>query len=165
MWRHFKSCDNDQRPNSCKFIPLTIEAQIMGLDLSQKSIIICYAIFSQDNMHCSHFIQKSYIVFVHMANSFYVAIFLIKHMIGPPLPYEKHQTISCQIHPILPHQLLWRTYFSFTCWKLWIARNERIFKNQSRTQHSLLYVGAGSYRIPLPGWHHQSTSKPHPSSC
>ena len=40
---------------------------------------------------------------------------------------------------ILPHQLLWRTYFPFTCWKLWIAQNERIFKNQSRTQHSLLY--------------------------
>ena len=40
---------------------------------------------------------------------------------------------------ILSHQLLWRTYFPFTCWKLWIARNERIFKNQSRTQHSLLY--------------------------
>ena len=59
----------------------------------------CYAIFSQDNMHC-HFIQKSYIVLVHMANSFYVAIFLIQHMIGPPLPCEKHQTISCQIHPI-----------------------------------------------------------------
>ena len=40
---------------------------------------------------------------------------------------------------ILSHKLLWRTYFPFTCWKLWIARNERIFKNQSRTQHNLLY--------------------------
>ena len=40
---------------------------------------------------------------------------------------------------ILPHQLLWRTYFPFTCWKLWFARNERIFKNHSRSQHSLLY--------------------------
>ena len=33
----------------------------------------------------------------------------------------------------------WRIYFPFTCWKLWLARNERIFKNQSRSQHSLLY--------------------------
>ena len=40
---------------------------------------------------------------------------------------------------ILPHQLLWQTYFPFTCWKLWLARNERIFKNHSRSQHSLLY--------------------------
>ena len=40
---------------------------------------------------------------------------------------------------ILPHQLPWQIYFPFTCWKLWLARNERIFKNQSRSQHSLLY--------------------------
>ena len=39
----------------------------------------------------------------------------------------------------LPHHIPWRVYFPFTCWKLWLARNERIFKNQSRSQHSLIY--------------------------
>ena len=29
--------------------------------------------------------------------------------------------------------------FPFTCWKLWLARNEIIFKNQSCSQHSLIY--------------------------
>ena len=39
----------------------------------------------------------------------------------------------------LPHHIPWRVYFLFTCWALWLARNERIFKNQSRSQHSLIY--------------------------
>ena len=26
------------------------------------------------------------------------------------------------------------------CWKLWLARNERVFKNESRSQHSLIYA-------------------------
>ena len=33
----------------------------------------------------------------------------------------------------------WQVYFPFTCWKLWLARNERIFTNKSRSQHSLIY--------------------------
>ena len=28
---------------------------------------------------------------------------------------------------ILPHQLLWRIYFPFLCWNLWLVRNDRIF--------------------------------------
>ena len=32
---------------------------------------------------------------------------------------------------IMPRQLPWTVYFPFTCWKLWLACNERIFKNQS----------------------------------
>ena len=39
----------------------------------------------------------------------------------------------------LPHQPLWQVYFPFTCWKLWLARNECIFKNQSCSQHRLIY--------------------------
>ena len=39
----------------------------------------------------------------------------------------------------LPHLIPWRVFFPFTCWKLWLARNERIFNHQSCTQHSLLY--------------------------
>ena len=39
----------------------------------------------------------------------------------------------------LPHHPPWQVYFPFTYWKLWLARNERIFKNQSRSQHSLIY--------------------------
>ena len=39
----------------------------------------------------------------------------------------------------LPHHLLWWVYFPFTCWKLWLARNERIFKTHSRSQHSLVF--------------------------
>ena len=38
-----------------------------------------------------------------------------------------------------PHQPPWKVYFPFICWKLWLAQNERIFKNQSRSQHSLIY--------------------------
>ena len=40
---------------------------------------------------------------------------------------------------VLPHHVPWRSYFPFTCWKLWLARNERILKNQSRSQHRLLH--------------------------
>ena len=41
---------------------------------------------------------------------------------------------------ILTHHLPWNVYFPFTCWKLWLAQNERIFKNESRSQHSLIYA-------------------------
>ena len=41
---------------------------------------------------------------------------------------------------ILPHHLPWSVYFHFMCWKLWLARNERIFKNESHSQHSLIYA-------------------------
>ena len=40
---------------------------------------------------------------------------------------------------LLPHHLPWQVYFPFTCWKLWLARNERIFKAHSRSQHSLVF--------------------------
>ena len=40
---------------------------------------------------------------------------------------------------ILPQQLPWHVYFPFTFWSLWLARNERIFMDQSRSQHSLIY--------------------------
>ena len=39
----------------------------------------------------------------------------------------------------LPHHPPWQVYFPFTCWKLWLARNERIFTNKSQSQHSLIY--------------------------
>ena len=39
----------------------------------------------------------------------------------------------------LPHHLPWQVYFPFICWKLWLARNERIFKAHSRSQHSLVF--------------------------
>ena len=41
---------------------------------------------------------------------------------------------------ILPYHLPWIIYFPFMCWKLWLARNERIFQNESRSQHSLIYA-------------------------
>ena len=41
---------------------------------------------------------------------------------------------------ILPHHLPWNVYFPFMCWKLWLAQNERVFKNESRSQHSLIYA-------------------------
>ena len=40
---------------------------------------------------------------------------------------------------ILPQQIPWSVYFPFTCWNIWLARNERTFKGQSRSQHSLIY--------------------------
>ena len=40
---------------------------------------------------------------------------------------------------ILYLQLPWHIYFPFLCCNLWLARNERIFKQQSRSQHSLIY--------------------------
>ena len=43
---------------------------------------------------------------------------------------------------IMLHQLPWHVYFPFTCSNLWLARNERIFKNQFRSQHSLIYSSA-----------------------
>ena len=41
---------------------------------------------------------------------------------------------------ILPHHLPWTIYFPFTCWKLWLVWNERIFQNESCSQHSLIYA-------------------------
>ena len=40
---------------------------------------------------------------------------------------------------LLPHHLPWQVYLPFTCWKLWLARNERIFKAHSWSQHSLVF--------------------------
>ena len=40
---------------------------------------------------------------------------------------------------LLHHHLPWQFYFPFTCWKLWLARNERMFKAHSQTQHSLIF--------------------------
>ena len=41
---------------------------------------------------------------------------------------------------ILHQQLPWKIYFLFLCWNLWLAKNEQIFKNQSQSQHSLVYT-------------------------
>ena len=38
-----------------------------------------------------------------------------------------------------PYLIPWKVLFSFTCWKLWLARNERIFNHKSITQHALLH--------------------------
>ena len=61
---------------------------------------------------------------------------------------------------ILPHHIPWRVFFPFICWKLWLARNERIFKHQSRSQHSLLYssVQAATEFHFLAGSVHQPSS-------
>jgi len=40
---------------------------------------------------------------------------------------------------ILPHQIPWHLYFPFTCWNIWLARNGQIFRDQSRSQHSIIY--------------------------
>ena len=40
---------------------------------------------------------------------------------------------------IMPHQLPWHVYFTFTCWNIWLAHTERIFRDQSRSQHSIIY--------------------------
>ena len=38
-----------------------------------------------------------------------------------------------------PTQLPWRIYFPYLCWNLWLARNDRIFNNQSRSQPGLVH--------------------------
>ena len=40
---------------------------------------------------------------------------------------------------VRPQQIPWQVYFTFTCWNIWLARNERIFRDQSRSQHSIIY--------------------------
>ena len=40
---------------------------------------------------------------------------------------------------ILPQQLPWHILFHFLCWNLWLARNERIFRHQSRSQHNFIH--------------------------
>ena len=40
---------------------------------------------------------------------------------------------------ILHHQLPWKMYFTFLCWHLWLARNERIFNNQSHSQSQIIH--------------------------
>ena len=40
---------------------------------------------------------------------------------------------------ILPHQIPWHVCFPFTCWNIWLARNGRIFRDQSRSQHRIIY--------------------------
>ena len=40
---------------------------------------------------------------------------------------------------ILPHQIPWHVYFPFTCWSIWLACNGQIFRDQSRSQHSIIY--------------------------
>ena len=59
---------------------------------------------------------------------------------------------------ILPHLIPWRVFFPFTCWKLWLARNERIFNHQSHSQHSLLHssVQAATKFHFLAGFVHQT---------
>ena len=41
---------------------------------------------------------------------------------------------------ILHLQLPWSIYFPFHCWNLRLAKNERIFRQQSRSQHNLIYT-------------------------
>ena len=56
------------------------------------------------------------------------------------LPLQKWLRYNTTMaRPALPHQPPWQVYFPFTYWKLWLARNERIFTNKSRSQHSLIY--------------------------
>ena len=55
-----------------------------------------------------------------------------------PLQDWLHSNAALE-RPTLPHLIRWKVFFPFTCWKLWLARNERIFSHQSITQHSLLY--------------------------
>ena len=55
-----------------------------------------------------------------------------------PLQDWLHSNATSE-RPTLPHLIPWEVFFPFTCWKLWLARNERIFNHQSITQHSLLY--------------------------
>ena len=38
-----------------------------------------------------------------------------------------------------PHLIPWKVLFPFTCWKLWLACNEKIFNHKSTTQHAILY--------------------------
>ena len=40
---------------------------------------------------------------------------------------------------ILPYQIPWHVYFPFPCWNIWLARNGRIFSDQSRSQHNIIY--------------------------
>ena len=40
---------------------------------------------------------------------------------------------------VRPQQIPWQVYFTFTCWNIWLARNERIFRDLSRSQHSIIY--------------------------
>ena len=62
---------------------------------------------------------------------------------------------------MLPTQLPWRVYFPFLCWNLWLARNDRIFNNQSRSQPGLVHSSvnvATKYHF-LPGPVHHSRIK------
>ena len=43
------------------------------------------------------------------------------------------QTNTTSATLILYHQLPWKIYFPFLCWRLWLARNERIFNSQSHS--------------------------------
>ena len=56
------------------------------------------------------------------------------------LPLQEWLRVNATVgRASLPHQPPWQVYFPFTCWKFWLAQNERIFKNQSHSQHSLIY--------------------------
>ena len=58
---------------------------------------------------------------------------------GMPLQNWLRYNVTLE-RAILPHLIPWRVFFPFTCWKLWLARNERIFNHQSHSQHSLLHL-------------------------
>ena len=40
---------------------------------------------------------------------------------------------------VRPQQIPWQVYLTFTCWNIWLASNEWIFRDQSRSQHSIIY--------------------------
>ena len=60
-----------------------------------------------------------------------------------------------------PTQLPWRIYFPFLCWNLWLARNDRIFNNQSRSQQGFVHssVNAATEYYFLVGPVHHSRVK------
>ena len=55
----------------------------------------------------------------------------------PLQPWLKTSSTSDNI--LLGHQLPWNVLFSFLCWHIWLAMNERIFHDQSSSQPHLIH--------------------------
>ena len=55
------------------------------------------------------------------------------------MPLQDWLRYNATLDRAIPHHIPWQVFLPFTCWKLWLTRNERIFKHQSRSQHNLLY--------------------------
>lgn len=57
------------------------------------------------------------------------------------MPLQEWLRRNATAERVVMHQRLsWKIYFPFLCWNLWLARNEQIFKNQSRSQHGLVHI-------------------------